>query len=171
MKRVAELLASWAEEMGLGEEERDRWKATGWLHDTMRDAPADRLLSWVDHRFAELPVGFLHGPAAAARLEAEGCRDRELLEAIRYHTLTHPSLGQLGLALIAADFLEPGRRTRPEWREEMRRKATRDFRGVVRAVLRARIERGLEKGQPPVAELVALLSRLTRDEEAGQDEY
>jgi HD superfamily phosphohydrolase YqeK len=115
-----------------------------------------------------LPPSFLHGPATAGRLEAEGCLDSELLDAIRYHTLGHRSLARLGRALIAADFLEPGRKARARWRAALRARAPAAFDPVVREVLRAKLERGLEGGQPLGIELVELWNVLARHEEAEQ---
>lgn len=161
MKQVAALLGRWAERMGLDAAECARWRATGWLHDCQRDASAETLLPWVDPPFADLPESFLHGPATAARLEAEGCLDGDLLDAIRYHTLAQPRLGRLGKALIAADYLEPGRRSRLRWRARLRQRAPADFDAVVRHVVRAKLERGLDSGLPLGFELVGLWNALT----------
>jgi HD superfamily phosphohydrolase YqeK len=52
----------------------------------------------------------LHGPVAAERLRrCYGVNDRELLYAIRHHTLGDPDLAPIGLILYVADFCEPGR--------------------------------------------------------------
>ncbi len=109
MERVADLLGSWAEELGLAEAEGRRWRAVGYLHDALRDAPTRELRAGVPPKLADLPGRILHGPAAAERLRVEGVADGELLLAVAYHTLGHPALGTLGRALYAADFLEPGR--------------------------------------------------------------
>jgi HD superfamily phosphohydrolase YqeK len=164
MERVAELMGEWAGGLGLASADVERWRAAGWLHDALRDAPAERLRPWIDDRFRTLPYKVLHGPAAAARLEADGCGDAELLEAIRYHTLGRRSLGRLGRALIAADYLEPGREARGEWRAELRARARHDLDGVVGAVVRAKLERGLEAGLPLGLELVGLWNLLARHE-------
>ena len=164
MGRVAGLMGEWAERMGLEPAERARWRAAGWLHDVLRDAPAERLLRWLSGPTARLPAAFLHGPATAARLEAEGCLDSELLDAIRFHTTAHPSLGRLGRALIAADFLEPGRKARVRWRAAMRERVPTEFDIAVREVVRAKLERGLESGHPVGIELVELWNVLVRDE-------
>lgn len=168
MERVAALLGEWAERMDLAPAESARWRAAGWLHDALRDAPAERLLPWVRGPLARLPAAFLHGPAAASRLEAEGCLDAELLDAIRFHTLAHPSLGRLGRALIAADFLEPGRKARPRWRAALRARVPAEFDAVVRDVVRAKLERGLEAAHPLGIELVQLWNVLAQDEETRQ---
>jgi HD superfamily phosphohydrolase YqeK len=81
----------------------------------------------------------LHGPAAAERLREEGVADEELLAAVAYHTIGDPSFGQLGRALYAADFLEPGRTFRAEWRAELRERVPAELDAVVLEVARARV--------------------------------
>jgi HD superfamily phosphohydrolase YqeK len=70
-------------------------------------------------------------------------------------------LGRLGKALIAADYLEPGRRSRLRWRARLRQRAPADFDAVVRHVVRAKLERGLDSGLPLGFELVGLWNALT----------
>lgn len=139
MERVASLLGEWADKLGLDAPERMRWVAVGYLHDAMRDAPPDGLRARVPPALADLPDRILHGPAAAERLRVEGVADGELLRAVAYHTLGHPALGRLGRALYAADFLEPGRELRDEWRAKLRARMPGDLDGVVREVVGARI--------------------------------
>ncbi len=44
-------------------------------------------------------------------LEKElGIKNREILEAVRYHTTGKPNLGKLGLIIYIADLIEPNRR-------------------------------------------------------------
>lgn len=164
MERVADLMGEWARALGMADMDVVRWRAAGWLHDVLRDAPAERLRQRADDRFRDLPYKVLHGPVAAARLEEEGCGDAELLDAIRFHTLGHRSLGRLGRALIAADYLEPGRSSHAAWRANLRSRAGADLDGVVRAVVRAKLERGLEAGLPLGPELVELWNTLARNE-------
>ncbi len=164
MERVADLMEEWARALGLPDADVERWRAAGWLHDALRDAPAERLRPRAGARFRDLPYKVLHGPVTAARLEEEGCVDAELLDAIRFHTLGHRSLGRLGRALIAADYLEPGRRSRAGWRADLRSRAGADLDGVVRAVVRAKLEHGLEAGLPLGPELVELWNILARNE-------
>lgn len=163
--RVAALLDEWAAALGKDETERMRWKAAGYLHDALRDAPPERLRPWLDSPFRELPPGFLHGPATAARLDAEGIRDDELLDAIRYHTLGHAGLRTLGRFLVAADFLEPGRPKETEWRAELRERMTRDPDGVVREIARYKIEKSLHANARVRPELLGLWNALAANSE------
>jgi HD superfamily phosphohydrolase YqeK len=166
MERVADLMGEWARDLHLDETGVERWRAAGWLHDALRDAPAERLLPWIDGGLESLPSKVWHGPATAARLERGGCLDGDLLDAIRFHTLGHRSLGLLGRALIAADYIEPGRKAHAEWRAALRARARKDLDGVVRTVVRAKLEYGLEAGLPLGLELVELWNTLARDEKA-----
>ncbi|RCW49776.1 MULTISPECIES: bis(5'-nucleosyl)-tetraphosphatase (symmetrical) YqeK [unclassified Halanaerobium] len=52
----------------------------------------------------------LHAPAGAVIAEKEfGVNDKEILSAIRYHTLGHPDMCLTALIIFAADFIEPHR--------------------------------------------------------------
>lgn len=52
-----------------------------------------------------------HGAITAERMFRQyGLQDTEVLMAVRHHTLGHPDLGAVGLALYVADFCEPGRK-------------------------------------------------------------
>lgn len=139
MTRVAHVLDSWAEELGLTEEERVRWRAAGYLHDALRDATPSSLRSLVPGGFADVPDALLHGPAAAERLRTEGVADEELLAAVAFHTIGDASFGRLGRALYSADFLEPGRTFLVEQRAELRVRAPAELYEVTFEVARARI--------------------------------
>jgi HD superfamily phosphohydrolase YqeK len=156
MARVAGVMDAWANRLGLSAAERARWRATAWLHDALRDAPADALRAEVEARFRDLPGTFLHGPVTATRLEAGGLDDADVLDAIRWHTLGRAGLGRLGLVLIAADALEPGRTDRPVWRAVLRGRMPAAFDAVVDAVIRDRIEGALRRGAAVRPELLAL---------------
>ena len=94
----------------------------------------------VDDEFAELPGKLLHGPAAAGRLAREGVGDDGVLRAVAFHTLGHPDLDSAGVALYAADFLEPGRAVRAEWRASLRERMPDEMDDVAFEVARARTE-------------------------------
>lgn len=163
MARVAALMDEWAGALQLNETDRRRWRAAAWLHDTLRDADQESLRPEVGAPFDTLPASFLHGPAAAARLERAGAHDSDLLDAIRYHTLGDARLGQLGLALIAADYLEPGRPTQTLWRSTLRVRMPHAFDAVLREVVRDKLWRGLDRAYPLRPEMIALWNRLASD--------
>ncbi|MEI6389412.1 MAG: bis(5'-nucleosyl)-tetraphosphatase (symmetrical) YqeK [Spirochaetota bacterium] len=60
---------------------------------------------------ALLGGALMHGPAAAELLASEyGIEDRDILEAVAFHTVGTPGMRALAQILYAADKLEPGRR-------------------------------------------------------------
>ena len=65
-----------------------------------------------------------------------------------FHTLGSPHFEDLGRALYAADFLEPGRKFRPKWRREMRKRMPEDLEAVVLAILRLRVRHLLDRERP-----------------------
>lgn len=146
MERVSTLLGEWAATLGLAEEDVVRWRAVGYLHDVLREEDPEALRERVSPDLRELPAPILHGPAAAERLRIEGVDDGELLTAVAWHTVGHPRLGTLGRATYAADFLEPGRTFRAEWRAELLARMPDDVARVVREVVRARVVHLLERG-------------------------
>ena len=115
--RVGDLLAGWARELELSALEVSRWRATGVLHDALKDAAPQELQPLLAE---EWPAPVAHAPACAARLLADGVEDRSLLDAIAYHPVGHPDLDDLGLYLILADYLDPGRDFRNDERQRLR---------------------------------------------------
>ena len=146
VQRVAELAASWAESMGVPDNERHRWLRAVWLHDALRDAPAAELERWASS--APGPVDLKHGPAAAARAKAEGEVDRGVLDAVRYHSVGLAEWDMVGRILYAADFLEPGREFDRVSRAELAQRFPEDTRGVLREVARHRLAHMLASGWP-----------------------
>jgi 2-amino-4-hydroxy-6-hydroxymethyldihydropteridine diphosphokinase len=153
--RVTELLDQWATGLRLPPEEARAWHDAGRLHDALRDAPEAEL-----HRLAgdlpEYTVEMLHGPAAAALLEAEGEARTELLDAIRFHTVGSARWGRLGRALYMADYLEPGRKFSRADRAYLASQVPHDFDATFRQVLRNRLEWSLREGMRLFPEAVAL---------------
>ncbi len=148
MARVAKLLKTWSKARGESKRDIQRWTALGYLHDMMRDAKPKMLRRVVSGSLADLNGAVLHGPAAAVRLHEAGVTDQPLLTAVAFHTLGSPEFDDMGMALYAADFLEPGRKFRPKWRQEMRKRMPEDLDDVVRAILRLRIRYLLDRERP-----------------------
>ena len=156
--RVTALMEEWAVVLALPVEERRAWSDAGRLHDALRDAPEPTLRALAGD--VGSPVELLHGPAAAARLAADGERRHELLEAVHWHTIGSPAWGRLGRALYMADYLEPGRPfARPE-RGFLAAMVPHDFDGVFRQVLRHRLEWSLREGKALFPETVDLWNRV-----------
>lgn len=152
--RVTALLDGWAATMNIPAAERAAWHDAGVLHDSLRDAeePLLRELSGDAHA----PMEILHGPAAAARLEAHGETRRDVLEAIRWHTLGNPDWSRTGQALFMADFLEPGRKFMVSERAWLATLVPSDFAGVFRQVVKSRLEWSLREGKGLHRETVAM---------------
>jgi 2-amino-4-hydroxy-6-hydroxymethyldihydropteridine diphosphokinase len=163
LSRVAGLMASWAPGLTTTNVDGLRFAAAGHLHDVLRDADPEALRRHVPPNLATLAGPLLHGPAAAERLRLEGVEDGELLAAVAYHTLGHRRLGVLGRALYAADFLEPGRTFRTEWREGLRSRMPSDLQGVLREILAGRIAYVTDQGRPLRPETVGFWNSMATE--------
>lgn len=152
--RVTALIDGWARSMRISKTEARAWHDAALLHDAYRDADEDVLREWSgdSKRAAEL----LHGPAAAERLEHEGETRRDVLNAIRYHTVGNATWARTGRALYMADFLEPGRRFLIAERNYLAGRVPGDFDGTFREVVRLRLSWSLMQGGELFPESVAL---------------
>lgn len=158
---VASLMDQWSGALALSAVEQDRWRAAAWLHDALRRAPAAELVPLVSAEFRDLPRRMLHGPAAAARLRAEGVSDEPLLLAISHHTIGHPDFDILGQALYAADFLEPGRTFDPLVRASLRARMPDALAEVVPGIVRLRLIHLLRSGHRIRPETLSFWNALT----------
>lgn len=163
MARVADLLDTWAEVRGLPDRDRARWRAAGYLHDALRDERPEVLREVVPGWARDYGDAVLHGPAAAARLRADGIDDAELLEAIEAHTLGGLGLRPLARVLYVADYLEPGRGYLGESHAGLRARMPGDPDGVLLEVVRERVRRGRESGRVVAPETLAFLHELERE--------
>jgi HD superfamily phosphohydrolase YqeK len=153
--RVTELLDEWALGLELTAQEAKAWHDAGLYHDALRDAPEHELRTLA----GDLPgytTDMLHGPAAAARMQADGESRVELLDAVRFHTVGSPAWGRLGRALYMADYLEPGRKFSRRDRAYLAAQVPHAFDATFRQVLRARLEWSLREGMRLFPEAVAL---------------
>jgi len=162
MERVAALLEGWARAADLSKTDRKRWVALGFLHDAVKNASSKELRKLVPKRLRDLPASILHGPAAAALMRSDGVEDEALLSAVAYHTLGHPDFGSEGRILYCADFLDPGRRMRPQWRSGLRERLPDELEDVTREILHARIVHLLKRGRPVQPETTAFWATLSR---------
>jgi HD superfamily phosphohydrolase YqeK len=144
--RVAELTARWSEQMGVPDAERQRWLRAVWLHDALRDAPAEELARWAADTPG--PPELRHGPASAARARAEGENDRGVLDAVRYHSVGLAEWDMVGRILYCADYLDPGRPFDREHRASLAGRLPRDVAGVLREVARSRLLHIVQSGWP-----------------------
>jgi HD superfamily phosphohydrolase YqeK len=152
--RVVALLEAWAAAMRVAPDERRAWIDAGRLHDALRDAPQEQLRALAGDMGGEPDM--LHGPAAATMLEREGEARRDVIDAVRYHTIGSGDWARTGRALYMADFLEPGRSFSKSDRAFLAEHVPHDFDGVFRQVLRARLAWSLHEGHSLFPETVAL---------------
>jgi 2-amino-4-hydroxy-6-hydroxymethyldihydropteridine diphosphokinase len=161
MARVAGLLDVWAAALGVSHHERARWRAAGHLHDALRDERPDALRPQVPEALRDLPGPMLHGPAVAERLRLEGVTDEELLAAVAAHTTGAAGLATLGLALYAADYLEPGRDYGSDAHASLRARMPGELHEVVLAVVGERMMHALERKRAIHPGTLALWNELT----------
>lgn len=140
------MVTAWGEALGVGEAEVARWRRAAWLHDALRDAGETHLMRLAPD--APGPASLRHGPASAARAQAEGETDRGVLDAVRYHSLGLAEWDMVGRALYCADYLEPGRTFDRERRAELAREFPGAPADVVREVARARLSHLIASGWP-----------------------
>jgi 2-amino-4-hydroxy-6-hydroxymethyldihydropteridine diphosphokinase len=152
--RVTGLLMRWAAELSLAPAEAAAWRDAGLLHDALRDLDEPELRRLAADETSDVNV--LHGPAAAARLVAEGESRADVLDAVRHHTLGSATWGRVGRALYMADYLEPGRKFAQADRAFLVAHAPHDFDGVFRQVVRQRLEWTLREGKGLHASTVAM---------------
>ena len=137
IERVGRLAADWAGRMGAAGAERERWLRAVWLHDALRDATNAELARWAPD--APGPRSLRHGPASAARAEADGETDRGVLDAVRFHSVGYAGWDMVGRVLYCADYLEPGRSFAREWRAELAGRFADDPAGVLLEVAQERV--------------------------------
>ncbi len=152
--RVTSLLVRWAHALGLERDACAAWRDAGLWHDALRDATEAELRVWAAD--GTLPIGLLHGPAAANRLAKCGEQRRDVIEAIRWHTIGSDTWDQTGRALYMADYLEPGRRFARADRGYLAAQVPVDFGGTFRQVVRHRLEWALRGGHGVYPTAVAL---------------
>ncbi len=152
--RVTTLLLTWARALRLDSATAAMWRDAGLWHDALRNAEEQQLRALTSD--TNRPAELLHGPAVASKLEKEGDRRSELLDAIRWHTVGHSTWGQTGRALYMADFLEPGRKFARADRVFLSEHVVHDFDGVFRQVVRQRIEWAVREGHFIYPETVEL---------------
>jgi HD superfamily phosphohydrolase YqeK len=156
--RVVEVIAIWAAALALPAVERAAWEDAARWHDALRDAPEAMLRAILgdDARDAGLDAAILHGPAAAARLVADGERRADVLDAVRWHTIGSVTWDRTGQALYMADFLEPGRTFARAERAALAERVPRDFEGAFRDVVQMRVRWAVNAGKPLAPQTVAL---------------
>lgn len=110
-QRVADMAEGLAEEFAL---DGEKVVVASFLHDIVKEWPVENLLEagriyTLDQASMDHPA-LLHAPVAARILADRGqVTDPDILEAIAYHTIGRPGMGEVALTVYIADYLEPGR--------------------------------------------------------------
>lgn len=110
--RVAETAVELADLYGVSKE---RVELAAILHDYAKYRPLEEMKTFILDR--QLPNDLLdyhhevwHGPVASVVVDEQfGIKDREIKDAIRYHTTGKANLGTFEMVLFLADYIEPGR--------------------------------------------------------------
>jgi len=163
IERVVRLAASWADRMRVSDTEAGRWLRAVWLHDALRDAEREELERWAPD--APGPPSLRHGPASAARAEAEGEDDRGILDAVRYHSVGYAGWDMVGRVLYSADYLEPGRTFARDWRADLAARFPDDPHGVVTAVAAERVGHLVRSHWPLIEPTVGFWNSLVESSE------
>ena len=94
----------------------ERAYLAGLMHDYARELTEEVLLELTaKHNLSTdgvelMQTSLLHGPVGAWLLEEEGLiTDKQVLDAIRWHTTGHPDMDQLARIIYISDYIEPGR--------------------------------------------------------------
>jgi len=111
--RVMETAIQLAQTYGVDEEKAE---LAAIFHDYAKYRPLEEMRRWIESTY--LPKDLLHyhhelwhGPVGALLVEREiGINDREILDAIHYHTTGRAHMTQLDKVIFLADYIEPGRK-------------------------------------------------------------
>jgi predicted HD superfamily hydrolase involved in NAD metabolism len=130
----------------------ERLRLAAWLHDCGKALEREEMLpllkkAGADKHEKALPA-LWHAPVGAWLAQHEyGVRDREVLQAIRFHSTGAPEQTPLQMALFVADYTEPGR---PPWPELpiLRRLARTDLRGAWAHGIKHKLVDLLERERP-----------------------
>ena len=86
------------------------------LHDCAKYMPLEEMIAICDRNFVELndlekkKESLLHAKAGAClAYEKYGIKDKEILDAIKYHTTGRPDMSLIEKIIFVSDFIEPGR--------------------------------------------------------------
>lgn len=158
IERVAATASGWADAMAVSPRERGRWLRAVWLHDALRDADDATLARWAPDASGSRELR--HGPASAARAQAEGENDRGVLDAVRYHSVGYAGWDMVGRVLYCADYLEPGRDHGRERRAELAARFPADPAGVLLDVATDRLAHLIRSRWPLIEPTIGFWNHL-----------
>ncbi len=95
---------------GLHRLDKKNAAAAGLLHDIAKNLPLKEQYLYAGTDFEDLNDKIVHAPASANYVEnILAINEREVLDAIRWHTTSHPEIDALGKIIFLADKIEYGR--------------------------------------------------------------
>lgn len=101
---------------------------------------------WEIDSFELKLIQLLHAPVSAFLAKDEfGIEDKEILEAIRFHTIGHPDMGLLALILYISDYIEPNRNYPGV--EEARRRAVEGITPAIIFITGQSIKYNIDRGR------------------------
>lgn len=128
-------------------------KTAGLLHDFGKQFSSGELLRKARelglpiHPVEEMSPDLLHGPVGAQLLRRDfGLKDKEIIEAISYHTTGRKEMGALSRIVFLADYIEENRSFSGVG--EIRELSQRDLREALYKVLDRTIHYVLDRGLP-----------------------
>lgn len=145
------------------------WRAeiAALLHDCAKYMPLDEMRRLVKKQIDDVDnleletVNVLHAPAGAAYAQKRfGVEDREILSAIRKHTLGDAAMSALEALIYTADFIEPGRSYFPGL-DEARRLAEGDIFAAMRKCAELTNQHLESQGRQPHPRSLAMLNTKT----------
>ncbi len=114
----------------------EKAQAAAWLHDCAKERSRSEMLSWIrkspfklDPDERAIPALWHPHAGAGMALNLWKIEDKDVLQAIRCHTLGTPEMSLLAQIVFVADFIERGRTF--EGVQKMRLVAKRDLRSAV----------------------------------------
>jgi predicted HD superfamily hydrolase involved in NAD metabolism len=130
----------------------ERCEKAAWLHDCAKSLDRDAMKAFLTRAKADslerrLPP-LWHAPVGAYLARHEfGIKDREILQAVRFHSTGAPRMTRLQKILFVADYTEPGR---PDWPElkELRPLSLKDLDLAFLEVLRHKMIDLLQNRRP-----------------------
>lgn len=162
IERVANVVRRWARGLGVSDRERGRWLRAVYYHDSIKDASNAELDALVP---AEPDITALkHGPAAAILAAKFGESDEGVLDAVRYHSIGYSGWDWVGKILYMADYLDPGRKFRSKWRQELCEFVVSDPESALFEVARARLSWLVESGWPISGETLGFWNSIVNGE-------
>ena len=123
-------------------------------HDLFRADSSERILTLackyglsVHEVEREVPL-LLHGPVASAWLSrCAGVIDDEVLAAVCWHTTGHPRLGRVGKIVYIADKLDPVKKRKYPFQDDVRKQALTDLDGALLMFVSLQAESHLGRGR------------------------